>query len=143
MNNDGGIKRGDRADTGDLEARPTDGVSEGGSGVQGEGSDTGNPTAAADALGGSRSVGEGVPSGIPEEGLAFDETGDLGDLTVLEATDPSLGLTNIGDVPPDDWAADTGPTHSGEEEPQGVDRDLADEEVGEDGRRIEFGHRRR
>jgi hypothetical protein len=28
----------------------------------------------------------------------------------MEATDGRLGLTDIGDVPPDDWAADTGPT---------------------------------
>ena len=41
---------------------------------------------------------------------------DLDDLTVMDASDPSLGLTNIGDIPADDWAADTGPTHSAEEE---------------------------
>jgi hypothetical protein len=63
--NDGGIERGDSADTGDEEAGPTDGA--------------------------------------------------LDDLTVLDADDPSLGLTDIGDVPPEDWAADTGPTHSAEE----------------------------
>jgi hypothetical protein len=38
--------------------------------------------------------------------------GDLEGLTVLDATDPSLGLTDIDDIPPDDWAADTGPTRN-------------------------------
>jgi len=41
---------------------------------------------------------------------------ELGELTVMEADDPALGLTNIGEIPPDDWAADTGPAHSAEEE---------------------------
>ena len=40
---------------------------------------------------------------------------ELDDLTVLDADDPELGLTNIGEVPPDDWAADTGPTVTSEE----------------------------
>ncbi len=39
----------------------------------------------------------------------------LEDLTVMDADDPDLGLTDIGDVPPDDWAAATGPTHTAEE----------------------------
>jgi hypothetical protein len=73
--NDGGIKRGDRADTGDNEAQPT---------VYPKRSE--DPT--------SVSV--------------------LEELTVTDADDPKLGLTNIGDVPADDWAADTGPTHSAE-----------------------------
>ena len=29
---------------------------------------------------------------------------------ILDATDGRLGLTDIGDKPADDWAADTGPT---------------------------------
>jgi hypothetical protein len=41
--------------------------------------------------------------------------GELGDLTVMDADDPDLGLTDIGDVPPDDWAANTGPTRTAEE----------------------------
>ncbi len=40
---------------------------------------------------------------------------DLEGLTVMDADDPDLGLTDIGDIPPDDWAADTGPTRSAEE----------------------------
>src|SRR5579884_317404 len=144
MTNEGGIKRGDRADTGDLEARPTEGVSEAGSGVQGGGSAVGHPTDNPSALGDEATIGEGVLSGTPEAGEGTDEnTGDIGDLTIMDATDPSLGLTNIGDVPADDWAADTGATHSGEEESHGIDRDLADDDVSEDGRQIEFQQRRR
>src|SRR5579884_4363520 len=139
MTNDGGIKRGDRADTGDLEARPTEGVSEAGSGVQGGGSAVGHPTDNPSALGDEATIGESVLSGTPEAGEGTDEnTWDIGDLTVLDATDPSLGLTNIGDVPADDWAADTGPTRSGEAEDHGVDRDLTDQDVSENGRRIDF-----
>ena len=40
---------------------------------------------------------------------------DLEGLTVMDEEDPDLGLTNIGEIGPDDWAADTGPTHTGEE----------------------------
>jgi hypothetical protein len=143
MDNDG-IKRGDRADTGDLEARPTEGVSEAGSGVQGGGSDTGHPTANPSALGDSRTLGEGTLSGTLEAAEGADDSGgEIGDLTIVDATDPNLGLTNVGDVPPDDWAADTGPTRTAEAESHGVSRDLADEDVSEDGRRIDFEHGRR
>jgi hypothetical protein len=76
--NDGGIKRGDSAETGGEEAGPTDGAG-------------------------------------PEDETELLHQADLDDLTVLDADDPSLGLTDIGDVPPEDWAADTGPTHSAEE----------------------------
>lgn len=71
--NDGGIKRGDRADTGDLESRPTR---------------------------------------DRHRDLVVD--GALEELEIRDAHDPSLGLTNIDDVPPEDWAADTGPTQTGE-----------------------------
>jgi hypothetical protein len=43
------------------------------------------------------------------EGIGEGGTGDLEDLTIVSADDPSLGLTNYGDRGPDDWAADTGP----------------------------------
>jgi len=76
--NDGGIKRGDSAETGDDEARPTAGA---------------EPEDETESLGQS----------------------DLDDLTVLDADDPTLGLTDIDAVPPEDWAADTGPTRSAEE----------------------------
>jgi hypothetical protein len=77
--NDGGIKRGDSAETGDEEAGPTGGI---------------HPEDEAESLG----------------------QADLDDLTILDADDPSLGLTDIGEVPADDWAANTGPTRSAEEQ---------------------------
>jgi len=51
--NDGGIKRGDRADTGDEEANPTEGVDEGGSGSWG--GNSGQPTGDSSSLGGGTS----------------------------------------------------------------------------------------
>jgi hypothetical protein len=74
--NPGDIKRGDREDFGDLEARPDE--------------------TAYNVVHGSGDA-------------------ELDELTVLDADDPELGLTNIGETPPDDWAADTGPTVTGEE----------------------------
>jgi hypothetical protein len=57
--NDGGIKRGDRADTGDEKARPTDGAGRDGSGVRGgatdkkdDGGTSGHPTADPSSQGG-------------------------------------------------------------------------------------------
>lgn len=95
--NTGGIKRGDSAETGDLKAKPTDKSDRAGSGAGAH--VTGDPS----ALGPSRGR-----TPLHADG------NDLDDLTVMDADDPALGLTNIGDVPPEDWAADTGPTHSGE-----------------------------
>ncbi len=77
--NDGGIKRGDRADTGDEEARPTR----------------------------TQELEE------QEESLG---TASIDDLTVHPADDGALGLTDIGSIPPDDWAANTGPTEVAEGE---------------------------
>ncbi len=128
--NKGGIRRGDRADTGDLEAQPTEGVGPGGSGVpDGRGGSTGNVTASPDAL---ASGPTGSSTGIAEIG----GDGGLEDLTVHDATDPDLGLTDIGDVPPDDWAANTGPTRTGEAAAHGVDRRLVDMDRKPDGTRI-------
>jgi hypothetical protein len=115
--NEGGIRRGDRADTGDLEARRTEGTGPGGSGVPGgAGGSTGNPTAAADAL------DRPVDNGIAE---IHGDT-ELEELSVHGASDPDLGMTNIGSVPADDWAADTGPTRTGESSSHGVGRRLID-----------------
>jgi len=51
--NDGGVKRGDREDTGDLQAQHKDGVSRQGSGVRaGDGGPAGAPTADAGAFSG-------------------------------------------------------------------------------------------
>jgi hypothetical protein len=112
--NTGGVKRGDRTDTGDNEARPTEGVGRGGSGVRsGDDGPAGVPNADPSSIG----VPDAPIDYVGEEEVveAVDETGNtgdggIGDLTILPASDPSLGLTDIGEVPPEDWAADTGPT---------------------------------
>jgi hypothetical protein len=55
-----GVRRGDRADTGDLEAKPKDGVSQAGSGVRaGGGGTTGHPTADPSSLGGDKPKSRG------------------------------------------------------------------------------------
>jgi hypothetical protein len=114
-------------------ARPTDGVSEAGSGVPGgDGGATGHPTALPDSLGADdTSIDDSGPAAL--EGDA-----DIEDLTVLSADDPSLGLTNYGEVPADDWAADTGPTRSAEASRKGVSRELEKESEAPDGRPIDF-----
>lgn len=95
--NDSRIKRGDREDTGDDEARPTE-----------TGSGPATPTVDSTSLGGTTSIGQ-----RPEHGFnADEELRDNYGMEVMEPTDGRLGLTDIGDVPPDDWAADTGPTKS-------------------------------
>jgi len=98
--NDGGIKRGDSMETGDEEARPTDGVGPDGSGVRSgddgpAGMSTGDPSSEAEVL-----------SSYGYSG------GGLEDLSIVDADDPSLGLTDIGEIPADDWAADTGPSRN-------------------------------
>lgn len=107
--NDGGVKRGDRADTGDLEVRHKDGVGPAGSGVR-AGATSGNPT------GDTSAMVEGPGATHSNAGTSgIESTGGIEDLTILDASDPTLGLTNIGGGPPDDWAADTGPEHSPEQ----------------------------
>lgn len=107
--NDGGIKRGDRADTGDNEARPNDGTGTGGSGVAGGDTDAsvGHPTGDTSAL--AESMGEaGGESDV--ESIGMDDSGGIEDLTIHSADDPNLGLTGTPDHPDSDWAANTGPT---------------------------------
>ena len=65
-------------------------------------------------------------------------TAEIDDLNIVDATDNSLGLTNVGDVPPDDWAADTGPTRSPEAGAKGVSTALADRDRAPDGHKIDF-----
>jgi hypothetical protein len=67
-------------------------------------------------------MGDEVPIDYSGEDVveAVDEGGTIGsggidDLTIVDADDPNLGLTDIGDIGPDDWAADTGPTRTPEE----------------------------
>lgn len=78
------------------------------------------------------------PEAQPTEREKFEITGDLDDLTIRDASDSSLGLTNIGDTPADDWAADTGPTQTGEESSHGITTELADEEIAQDGALEDF-----
>jgi hypothetical protein len=99
--NRGGITGGDRAETGDLEARPTQGAD-------------------------------------PEDLERRNDENDLEDLTIHTAADPDLGLTDIGDIPPEDWAADTGPSRSGEESSHAVDRELMDADRSPSGRKIDL-----
>lgn len=104
--NRGGIKRGDRADTGDLAARPTETADRSGSGAQGggggaEGQVTGDPSALGRAEG---------PTDLQPDGNILDE------LTVHEATDPEMVLTAVRNRSAEDWAADTGAPESTEAE---------------------------
>jgi hypothetical protein len=116
-------------------ARPTEGVSKAGSGVPGgTGGSNGHPTAMPDSLGAPDTVVD--DSGPVEVGSGG--SGDLGDLTVLPADDPTLGLTNYGDRPPEDWAANTGPTRTAEGSKKAVSRELVDESETVSGRKIDF-----
>lgn len=98
--NDRGIKRGDREDTGHNEARPDE-----------MGSGDAQPTVDPTSFGGTTSIRH--PSSD-----RFDPEAELEDLDGMETmlpTDGRLGLTDVGDVPADDWAADSGPTRTAEE----------------------------
>ena len=97
--NDSSISRGDRADTGDNEARPTE-----------KGSGWAYPTVDDSALGGDTSISH-------SETIRFDvddERDSRDGLEIMQPEDGRLGLTDVGDVPADDWAADTGETKSAE-----------------------------
>lgn len=106
--NDGGIKRGDRAETGDNQARPTEGAGPEGSG-EGDGESTGFPTADPSSLGASAGPTTSPNTEI-DGGTDSLDTDSIDDLTVHPKNDPALGLTDVDDIPPDDWAADTGPS---------------------------------
>lgn len=93
--NDSSISRGDREDTGDNEARPDEMGS-------GPAQATGDPT----SFGGTSSIRHSSSSRFSVE----EELRDYDGIEVVEANDGRLGLTNVNDVPPDDWAADTGET---------------------------------
>lgn len=73
-----------------------------------------------------------------DEFAAGNGDNSLEDLTVLPADDPELGLTNIGSVPPEDWAADTGPAHTAEEGSKGVDDELEKDSETPAGGKIDF-----
>lgn len=92
--NDSAIHRGDREDFGDNEARPDE-----------MGSGPAHPTTDPTSFGGTSSIRHRTTTGFDID----EELRDNDGIEVMEATDGRLGLTDIGDVPPDDWAADTGP----------------------------------
>lgn len=99
--NDSGIQRGDREDTGDNEARPDE-----------LGSGPALPTVDPTSFGATTSIRHPTSARFDVEEERLDNDG----IEVVEPTDGRLGLTNIGDVPPDDWAADTGETKTPEGE---------------------------
>ena len=108
--NDGGIKRGDSGRTGDEQAGHQNVVSVHGSGVPGgDGGATGNVTAVPDSL------AEPVSGSWVDSGDALEQAGELEGFEIADAEDPMLGLTGIGNRPPEDWAADTGPARDEKE----------------------------
>lgn len=87
------MKRGDREDTGDNQARPDE-----------LGSGRAMPTVDPTSLGGTSSMRRPPTDRADlENELREDDS-----MEVLEPTNRALGLTNVDDVPPEDWAADTG-----------------------------------
>src|SRR3989442_12402657 len=93
--NDGGIKRGDSIETGDEQARPTDGVGPDGPGVRADDDGPG-----------------GMPTVDPSSEAEVESSGHSGegveDLPVTDADEPTPGLTEVADGPPNAWAATTG-----------------------------------
>lgn len=100
-------------------------VTRGGSGVRGvDDGPGGQPTVDASAGG----MGPGRPYLSLDEAEADINSGSGGidDLNIVSAKDPRLGLTDYGDIPADDWAANTGPTRT-PEEAQATDTSLREE----------------
>ncbi len=86
-----------------------------GSGVPGgDGGATGHVTAVTDSL------AEPVDEVDVTARDVLNSAEDLEDFTVTSADDPRLGLTGVPGHPPQDWAANTGPT---------VNPDATDEDV--------------
>jgi hypothetical protein len=100
--NDSSIKRGDREDTGDNEARPNE-----------LGSGPAQPTVDPTSFGGTTSIRHKTTDTYDIER----ELGDVDGMEIMQPTDGRLGLTNVGNVPADDWAADTGEPNTAEDEP--------------------------
>lgn len=83
--NDGGIKRGDKAETGDEEARPN-------------------------TLNEEMPIPEDDAIGTFEE----NPDPDANDMETVTPYNPKSGITNTERRPRDDWAADTGPSQTPE-----------------------------
>ena len=91
--NDGGLRRGEGEESGDNEARPTE-----------KGSGDAHATVEDTAFGGASSISHPSSS-------HFDlEEEDLDGHEIMQPDDGRLGLTNLGNTPADDWAADSGET---------------------------------
>lgn len=89
-----GIRRGDAARTGDLEAKPK----------QKRGATTDDGPA-------------GMPmadrhSDYDAETMIAEGDAQIEGMSIVDEDDPSLGLTNHGDQPPEDWAANTEESHN-------------------------------
>jgi hypothetical protein len=69
--------------------------------------DTKVPADAGDS--GDGPAGRGLRDSIAGDGA----DSELEGLTIRNAEDPRLGMTNVGGKPAQDWAADTGPTREG------------------------------
>ena len=93
--NDGGIKRGDREDTGDNQAD----LDELGSGPA-------QPTVDSTSLGGESSISQPGDAGF-DSALELEESDGM---EIMHADDGRLGLTGLPGSPDEDWAADTGST---------------------------------
>ncbi len=91
-----------RDDFGDNEARPDE-----------LGSGDAEPTVDSTSFGGTSSIRHPSSDRFDPEEELRDQDG----METMLPTDGRLGLTNIGNVPADDWAADTGDTKTAEEEP--------------------------
>ena len=100
--NDSSLHRGAGAETGDEEARPDELGS-------GPAQSTGDPT----SFGANTSIRHSETTSFDVE----QEREDYDGFEVMQANDGRLGLTNTDTVPADDWAADTGETHTAESEP--------------------------
>ena len=96
----------------DNEARRNDATGPDGSGVGEIEGSVGMPTGDPSALGGGPGGSEGWMD-VDESSIG--DSGGIDDLTIKPASDASLGLTGTPDHPSEDWATETGPTHTPEE----------------------------
>lgn len=93
--NDSGIRRGNRDETGDNEARATE-----------KGSGDAHGTVDDTAFGGVNSISHPTSSHFDLES----ERENFDGIEIMQPDDGRLGLTNTDRVPADDWAADSGDT---------------------------------
>lgn len=108
-----GVALGDSGTRNPTQFRPFRPATRGSSGVQGgDGGPAGQPTG--DASAGGMPPGDSYRSPGEADTAANSGSGGIDDLNVVDANNPNLGLTNHGNVGPDDWAANTGPTREAE-----------------------------